>query len=189
MFLGSVTFADTVKEDSKKALEEMKSLGIADTAMLTGDKWEIAGSVGASLGISDVRAKLLPLDKANELEKIIADGKKVIYVGDGINDAPVLALASVGVAMGGIGSAAALEAADAVIMGDSLEKLPAVIRLARRTMRIVRQNIVFSLAVKIGIIAFAALGFANLWVAVFGDVGVCLIAVLNALRVLRNKNK
>lgn len=188
-FLGSATFADTVKEDSKKALEEMKALGISDTAMLTGDKWEIAGSVGALLGISDVRAKLLPSDKANELEKMMADGKKVIYVGDGINDAPVLALANVGVAMGGIGSAAALEAADAVIMGDSLAKLPAAIRLARRTMRIVRQNIVFSLAVKIGIIAFAALGFANLWVAVFGDVGVCLIAVLNSLRVLRNKDK
>ncbi len=186
-FLGSMTFADTVKEDSKSALGMLKALGITDTAMLSGDKREIAERVGAALGISNVHAELLPADKATAIEEVKSRGKRAIYVGDGINDAPVLALADVGVAMGGIGSAAALEAADAVIMGESLEKLPAAIRIARKTMRIVRQNIVFSLTVKIGIILFAALGFANLWVAVFGDVGVCLIAVLNALRVLRRK--
>ncbi|MBQ6893652.1 MAG: cadmium-translocating P-type ATPase [Clostridia bacterium] len=186
-FLGSVTFADTVKEDTKEALDKLAALGICDTAMLTGDKKEIAEEVAASLGISEVYAELLPADKSNVLEEIKSHGKRIVYVGDGINDAPVLALADVGVAMGGIGSSAALEAADAVIMGDSLAKLPAAIRIARRTMTIVRQNIVFSLVVKIAIVLLAAVGFANLWVAVFGDVGVCLIAVLNALRVLRKK--
>ena len=185
VFLGSVTFADTVKCDTRPALEELKALGVTDTAMLTGDKKEIAENVASSLGISEVHAELLPADKAHVLEKMKADGKSTVYVGDGINDAPVLALADVGVAMGGIGSSAALEAADAVIMGDSLAKLPATIRISRRTMRIVRQNIVFSLAVKIAIVLLAAAGFANLWVAVFGDVGVCLIAVLNSLRVLK----
>lgn len=185
VFLGSAVFADTVKADTAVALDELKALGVADTAMLTGDKKEIAEKVASSLGISKVHAELLPADKAHVLEEMKDSGKSVVYVGDGINDAPVLALADVGVAMGGIGSAAALEAADAVIMGDSLAKLPAAIRISRRTMRIVRQNIVFSIAVKVAIILFAAMGFANLWVAVFGDVGVCLIAVLNALRVLK----
>ena len=184
-FLGSVTFADTVKSDTKSALEELASLGISDTAMMTGDKKEIAEEVAAALGIKNVHAELLPADKAHVLEDMKSDGKSTVYVGDGINDAPVLALADVGVAMGGIGSSAALEAADAVIMGDSLAKLPAAIRISRRTMRIVRQNIVFSIAVKAAIILLSAVGFANLWVAVFGDVGVCLIAVLNSLRVLK----
>lgn len=183
-FLGSVTFADVIKSDSKDALKGLSALGITETAMLTGDKSDIAKSVARELKIGKVYAELLPADKAEKLEEIKADGKTV-YVGDGINDAPVLALADVGVAMGGIGSAAALEAADAVIMGDSLTKLADVVRISRRTMRIVRQNIVFSLAVKLIIVALAAVGYANLWVAVFGDVGVCLIAVLNSLRIMR----
>lgn len=183
VFLGSATFADVIKDDTSEALRALESLGVTDTAMLSGDKREIAEKVAAKLGIKKTYAELLPADKAEILEKIKGE-KCAVYVGDGINDAPVLAMADVGVAMGGIGSAAALEAADAVIMGDSLTKLPLAIRTSRRTMRIVRENIVFSLAVKFAIVLLAAVGYANLWVAVFGDVGVCLIAVLNSLRVL-----
>lgn len=184
-FLGSVTFADSVKADSTEAMRSLAAMGIADTVMLTGDTWEIAEDVGMRVGIGKVYASLLPADKAARFAEEKKNGKKMLYVGDGINDAPVLALADVGVAMGGIGSAAALEAADAVIMGDSLTKLPAVIRIARRTMRIVRENIVFSLAVKLLIVLLSAFGYANLWLAVFGDVGVCLLAVLNSLRIMR----
>ncbi len=184
-FLGSVTFADAIKEDSADAMRALAALGIADTVMLTGDKQSIAEDVGLQVGIGAVYAELLPADKAKRFAAEKAKGKKMVYVGDGINDAPVLALADVGVAMGGIGSAAALEAADAVIMGDSLTKLPEVIRIARRTMRIVRENIIFSLAVKLLIVLLSALGVAGLWVAVFGDVGVCLLAVLNSLRVMQ----
>ena len=186
-FLGSVTFADALKADSASAMRELASLGIADTVMLTGDKLAIAEDVGMRVGIGAVYAELLPADKAERFAAEKAKGKKMIYVGDGINDAPVLALADVGVAMGGIGSAAALEAADAVIMGDSLLKLPEVIRIARRTMRIVRENIVFSLAIKLLIVVLSAFGITNLWVAVFGDVGVCLLAVLNSLRVMQTR--
>ncbi|MBQ4598332.1 MAG: cadmium-translocating P-type ATPase [Clostridia bacterium] len=186
-FLGSVTFADALKADSASAMRELASLGIADTVMLTGDKLAIAEDVGMRVGIGAVHAELLPADKAERFAAEKAKGKKMVYVGDGINDAPVLALADVGVAMGGIGSAAALEAADAVIMGDSLLKLPEVIRIARRTMRIVRENIVFSLAIKLLIVVLSAFGITNLWVAVFGDVGVCLLAVLNSLRVMQTR--
>ena len=186
-FLGSVTFADALKADSASAMRELASLGIADTVMLTGDKLAIAEDVGMRVGIGAVYAELLPADKAERFAAEKAKGKKMIYVGDGINDAPVLALADVGVAMGGIGSAAALEAADAVIMGDSLLKLPEVIRFARRTRRIVRENIVFSLAIKLLIVVLSAFGITNLWVAVFGDVGVCLLAVLNSLRVMQTR--
>ena len=180
-----MTFADALKADSADAMRELASLGIADTVMLTGDKHAIAEDVGMRVGIGAVYAELLPADKAERFAAEKAKGKKMVYVGDGINDAPVLALADVGVAMGGIGSAVALEAADAVIMGDSLRKLPKVIRIARRTMRIVRENIVGSLAVKLLIVLLSALGITNLWVAVFGDVGVCLLAVLNSLRVMK----
>lgn len=184
-FLGSVTFADALKADSADAMRELASLGIADTVMLTGDKLAIAEDVGMRVGIGAVYAELLPADKAERFAAEKAKGKKMVYVGDGINDAPVLALADVGVAMGGIGSAVALEAADAVIMGDSLRKLPEVIRIARRTMRIVRENIAGSLAVKLLIVLLSAFGITNLWVAVFGDVGVCLLAVLNSLRIMK----
>lgn len=184
-FLGSATFFDVVKEDSKAALGELFELGIGDSVMLTGDKCEIAEKIAKEVGIEKVYSELLPSDKAKKLEEIKSGEKRTVYVGDGINDAPVLALADVGVAMGGIGSAAALEAADAVIMGDSLKKLPAAIKTARCTMRIVRQNIVFSLFVKILVVILSAIGAANLWLAVFADVGVCLIAVLNSLRIMK----
>ncbi len=184
-FLGSVTFADALKSDSADAMRALASLGIADTMMLTGDKREIADDVGMRVGIGTVHAELLPADKAEHLTARKAEGKKVVYVGDGINDAPVLALADVGVAMGGIGSAAALEAADAVIMGDSLQKLPEVIRIARRTVRIVRENIAGSLAVKLLIVLLSAFGITNLWIAVFCDVVLCILAVLYSLRVMK----
>ncbi len=186
-FLGSMTFADRIKADTAAAITALRTLGITDTVMLTGDKRPIAEDIAAACGIGAVHADLLPTDKAAVFAAEKAKGKRMVYVGDGINDAPVLALADVGIAMGGIGSAAALEAADAVIMGDSLTKLPAVIRIARRTVAIVRQNILFSLGVKLAIVLLSAFGLTGLWVAVFGDVGVCLLAVLNALRVMKER--
>ena len=141
------------------------------------------------VGISAVKPELLPADKVAAISALRESGKKLVYVGDGINDAPGLALADVGVAMGGIGSAAALEAADVVIMGDSLKKLPAVIRIARKTMRIVRENIVFALVVKVGVVILSAFGLTDLWIAVLADVGVCLLAVANALRTMQVREK
>ncbi len=188
VFLGSILLTDAVKPDSKKAIAHLASLGVTDTVMLTGDRRDIAEAVAKEVVIKKVYADLLPTDKAEIFSKARENARSLCYVGDGINDAPVLALADVGVAMGGIGSAAALEAADAVILGDSLEKLPEVIALSRYTVKIVRQNIVFSLAVKLAIILLATLGIANMWLAVFGDVGVCVIAVLNTLRIMK-KNR
>ncbi len=184
VFIGSVSFADMVKKDSGEALQRLKKLGLSPLCMLSGDRRGIVEKVANELALDMSYAELLPTEKAELLEKIKGE-RPAAYVGDGINDAPVLALADVGIAMGEIGSAAALEAADAVIVGDSLTKLPHAIEIARRTMRIVRQNIVFSLAVKLIIVLLAAIGYANLWVAVFGDVGVCLIAVLNSLRIMK----
>ncbi len=186
-FLGSATFADTLKDDTKAAVNDLFDLGICDTVMLTGDKEEIAAEIAGALGIKKYHASLLPNDKAGLLSEIKAEGKNVIYVGDGINDAPVIALADVGIAMGGIGSEAAMEAADAVIMGESLVPLAAAVKISRRTMKTVRLNIVFSLAVKLIIVISSALGLSGLWVAVFGDVGVCLLAVLNSLRIMKKQ--
>ena len=185
MYLGCAVFADELKADSADALRDLAALGITDTTMLTGDKRAIAERVAKEVGISAVKPELLPADKVAAISALRESGKKLVYVGDGINDAPGLALADVGVAMGGIGSAAALEAADVVIMGDSLKKLPAVIRIARKTMRIVRENIGFSLAVKALILILSAVGAANMWHAVFADVGVLVLATLNAMRALR----
>ena len=189
MYLGCAVFADELKADSADALRDLAALGITDTTMLTGDKRAIAERVAKEVGISAVKPELLPADKVAAISALRESGKKLVYVGDGINDAPGLALADVGVAMGGIGSAAALEAADVVIMGDSLKKLPAVIRIARKTMRIVRENIVFALVVKVGVVILSAFGLTDLWIAVLADVGVCLLAVANALRTMRVKEK
>lgn len=185
VYLGCAIFADAPKPDSAEALRSLGKLGVTDTTMLTGDRADTAAQVAADVGIAAVRAELLPADKVEAIAALRAEGKHLLYVGDGINDAPGLAMADVGVAMGGIGSAAALEAADVVIMGDSLTKLPAVIRIARRTMRIVRENIVFALAVKVGVVILSACGVTDLWVAVLADVGVCLLAVANSLRTMR----
>lgn len=189
VYLGCAVFADELKPDSADALRDLAALGITDTTMLTGDKRAIAERVAKEVGISAVKPELLPADKVAAISALRESGKKLVYVGDGINDAPGLALADVGVAMGGIGSAAALEAADVVIMGDSLKKLPAVIRIARKTMRIVRENIVFALVVKVGVVILSAFGLTDLWIAVLADVGVCLLAVANALRTMRVKEK
>lgn len=191
-FIGDIVFADIIKEDSKDAIRSMKKLGVKKMIMLTGDKEEIAADISKKAGLSGYYAKLLPQDKLSKLEEIKKDGARVFYTGDGINDAPVLAGADVGIAMGAIGSDAAIEASDMVIMGDSLTKIPQAIKIARKTMKIIHENIYFSLGIKIVILILVALGIFEenaMWLAVFGDVGVCLIAIANSLRALRVSKK
>ena len=154
------------------------------TVMLTGDAKENAQAVAEKIGIDEVHAKLLPQDKVTELQKIRQKQGSVMFVGDGINDAPVIARADVGLAMGGLGSDAAIEAADIVIMDDRIEKVPLAVRIARRTVRIAWQNIIFALAVKLATLLLGALGYAEMWMALVADVGVCLIAILNAMRAM-----
>ncbi|MBV4420077.1 cadmium-translocating P-type ATPase [Clostridium tyrobutyricum] len=189
-YIGFIIISDEIKKDAKIAIDALKSIGIRKTVMLTGDNKKIGESIGNELGIDEVYAQLLPDEKVKKLEYI--DGqkeknKKIAYVGDGINDAPVLARADVGIAMGGIGSDAAIEAADVVIMTDEPSKIATVVKIAKRTNKIVYQNIVFALGVKVIILILEALGIANMWMAVFGDVGVALIAVLNSMRALKVK--
>ncbi|MEW8956706.1 heavy metal translocating P-type ATPase [Clostridium sp.] len=187
---GYILISDEIKEDSKEAVKNLKSLGVKDTIMLTGDSSRVAKIVSESLGLTRFYAELLPQHKVEKLEEIDSRKSKegkIAFVGDGINDAPVLARADVGIAMGGIGSDAAIEAADVVIMTDEPSKIAKAITIARKTSNIVWQNIIFSLGVKAVILIFGALGYATMWEAVFGDVGVTLIAVLNSMRVLRIK--
>lgn len=191
-FLGDIVFADVIKTDSREAIAELYRLGVKKTVMLTGDKENIAADIAEKAGISEYYSKLLPDEKTAKISELQNSGKTVLYTGDGINDAPVLAKADIGVAMGAIGSDAAVEAADVVIMGDSLSKIPVARRIARKTMRIVRENIIFSIGIKVLIIIISALGLfgeSAMWLAVFGDVGVCLIAVANSLRALYFKKK
>ncbi len=194
-FLGDIVFADVIKADSKDALAEMKKMGITKTVMLTGDKEPIAKDIAEKAGIDVYYSKLLPDEKVERVRELKKDNNDlVLYTGDGINDAPVLAEADLGVAMGGIGSDVAIEAADVVIMGDSLSKIPLGRKIAKKTMHIVNENIIFSIGVKVLIIIGCAVGIFDenaMWLAVFGDVGVCLIAVANSLRALyfRNKSK
>lgn len=186
-FAGYITFADKIKPDAAEAVKKLKQLGVKKTVMLTGDKEQTARNVAAAIGIDEVRAELLPQDKVNETEKILAEKspkRSVVFVGDGINDAPVLARADVGVAMGGLGSDAAIEAADVVIMTDEPSKLAAAIGIARKTTRIARQNVIVALGVKFAVLALAAIGFANMWAAIFADVGVAVLAILNSIRAL-----
>ena len=183
-YLGYVLLQDTVKPNAKTALEALRACGVKHTVMLTGDRDPVADEVVAILGISELHAELLPDEKVACVEQQLVQGRRVAFVGDGINDAPVLARADVGVAMGGIGSDAAIESADVVLMNDDLSKLSRAITIARRTMRIVHQNIAFALAAKGIILLLGALGYANLWIAVFGDVGVMLLAILNSMRAL-----
>lgn len=182
-FVGDIVFADIIKEDSKDAIRALKKLGIEKTYMLTGDKAPIAKDIAEKAGIDEYCAKLLPGDKVGKVEEIQKSGK-VFYTGDGINDAPVLATADVGIAMGGAGSDIAIEASDIVIMSDSLTKIAQAIKIAKRTMAINKENIIFAIAIKAAIIILAAFGISEMWVAVFGDVGVCLLAVANALRTM-----
>lgn len=191
-FLGSILIADEIKPDSREAVAGLRAAGVKKTVMLTGDAPEVAEAVGRALGINEVYAGLLPQDKVARVEALLAEKSekgKLLFAGDGINDAPVIARADVGIAMGGMGSDAAIEVADVVLMTDEPSKLAKGIRQSRRTMRIVKENIVFALGVKAVILVLGALGFASMWLAVFADVGVSFLAILNALRALRVKKK
>ena len=189
-FMGHIVISDEIKEDSYRAAEQLKKLGIK-TFMLTGDNEDTAKNVSEKLGIDKHYSGLLPSEKIEKLEEIITGkqkGKSVIFIGDGINDAPVLTRADVGIAMGCLGSDAAIEAADAVIMDDKPSKIVAAVNISKKTMRIVKQNIIFALGVKVLFLILGALGFMTMWGAVFADVGVALLAVLNSLRALQYKN-
>ena len=193
VYLGHIVISDQVKPDAQEAISALKAAGIRKTVMLTGDAKPVGEAVAAQLGLDEVHAQLLPADKVDQVERLlkqVSPKGALAFVGDGINDAPVLSRADVGIAMGGLGSDAAIEAADIVLMDDKPSKLAQAIAIARRTLAIVRQNIVFALAVKLFVLVLSALGQANLWQAVFADVGVSVIAILNAMRAMRNpRNK
>lgn len=190
-FAGTILIADKIKEDSYKAVKLFKNNNVRKVVMLTGDRDNISESVANELNLDEYHAELLPQDKVSWVEKLMtqkSSGGKLIFVGDGINDAPVLALSDIGVAMGGLGSDAAIEAADVVIMTDEPSKIASSVQISKKTMRIVKQNIVFAIAVKIGVLILSAFGVSTMWEAVFADVGVSVLAIVNALRVLRIKN-
>ena len=184
-YYGHIVISDELKPDSKTAVAELKALGITKTVMLTGDRKEIGEAVGKELGLDEVCAELLPDGKVNAVEKLLNQKMPLAFVGDGINDAPVLARADIGIAMGGMGSDAAIEAADVVLMDDKPSKLPEAVKIARKTMSIVWENIIFALAVKAIVLVLGAAGIAGMWLAIFADVGVTVIAVLNAMRAMR----
>ncbi len=186
IYEGHLVIADVVKENAEEAIRQLKALGIQRTVMLTGDRKSSAEAIGRKIGVDEVYAELKPEEKVNHIYRLQAQRsgqeEKILFVGDGINDAPVLATADIGVAMGAAGSDAAVEAADMVLIDDDPMKVAEGIRLARKTQRIVKQNIIFSIAVKVGVMIFGAVGLVPLWLAVFSDVGVCLLAILNAMR-------
>ena len=192
-YLGAVVISDVIKETAKDAIRALKNCGVKNTVMLTGDREKAAKDVAQKVGVDQVIAELLPADKVSRVEKMLSsldNDNKLAFVGDGINDAPVLMRADVGIAMGSLGSDAAIEAADVVIMDDDISKIASVIAIARKTMRIVKENIVFALGVKLIILVLGALGLTTMWLAVFGDVGVAVIAILNSMRALKyEKNK
>ena len=190
IYMGHIVIADQVKEGAAQAIRALKSAGVRKTVMLTGDAQAVGQAVADQLGLDEVHAELLPGDKVAQVEQLLrSKGPKeqLVFVGDGINDAPVLSRADVGVAMGAMGSDAAIEAADIVLMDDDLTKLPVAVRIARKTQRIVRENIVFALAVKFLVLILSAVGRANMWWAVFADVGVSVLAILNSMRMLNAK--
>lgn len=187
-FIGSIVISDVIKSEAKDAISLMKKVGVKNTVMLTGDRKETALDVASKIGIDTVESELLPADKVAKVEKLLTsedNDNKLVFVGDGINDAPVLMRADVGIAMGSLGSDAAIEAADIVIMDDDIRKISKIIKIARKTITIVKENIVFALAVKLLILVLGALGIASMWLAVFGDVGVAVLAILNSMRALR----
>ena len=189
-YAGYILIADKIKKDSALAIKNLKKNNVKQTVMLTGDRKAVGENVAKQLGIDKVYTELLPdgkVEKVEELLKAKSEKGKLAFVGDGINDAPVLALADIGIAMGGLGSDAAIEAADVVLMTDEPSKIVDAIHLSKRTMRIVRENIVFAISVKVLVLILSALGISTLWEAVFADVGVSIIAIINALRVLRVK--
>lgn len=187
-FAGAIVISDTIKDGAKEAVADMKKVGVKNVVMLTGDRQKAAEEVAKELGIDTVYSELLPSDKVQKVEELLASktGKeKVAFVGDGINDAPVLTRADVGIAMGSMGSDAAIEAADIVLMDDDVRKIASTVKIARKTLGVVKQNIVFALGVKLIVLILGALGVANMWEAVFADVGVSVIAILNSMRVLK----
>lgn len=187
-YCGYIVISDRIKEDSYKAISLLKKNNVKKIVMLTGDKTDISKKVSEELNLDEFHSELLPQDKVKKVEKLMlekSDGGKLLFIGDGINDAPVLALSDVGVAMGGLGSDAAIEAADIVIMNDEPSKIAEAIKISHKTMRIVKENIVFAITVKMVVLVLSALGIATMWFAVFADVGVSVIAILNALRILK----
>lgn len=188
VYLGHIVIADVLKEDAAQTIADLHATGVKRVVMLTGDREEVAAAVAQKIGIDEYRAQLLPQDKVIEVERLLAEtgGKgKLAFVGDGINDAPVLMRADVGIAMGAMGSDAAIEAADIVLMDDKPSNIAKAIHIARKTMRIVHQNIVFALGIKFAVLILAAVGIANMWLAVFADVGVAVLAILNAMRAMK----
>ena len=190
VYMGHIVISDQVKEGAEEALRNLKAAGVRKTVMLTGDSQAVGRAVAQQLGLDEVHAELLPGDKVDQVEGLLQNKgpkEQLVFVGDGINDAPVLSRADIGVAMGAMGSDAAIEAADIVLMDDDLKKLSVAVRIARKTLRIVRENIVFALAVKFLVLILSAVGVANMWWAVFADVGVSVIAILNSMRMLNAK--
>ena len=185
-YIGHIVISDVTKPTSKDAIKQIFSAGVENVVMLTGDNKKIAAQIADELRIKNFRSELLPADKMNELEKILADEKnsKVAFVGDGINDAPVLRRADVGIAMGAMGSDAAIEAADVVLMDDDPLKISRAIKISRKCLSIVKQNIIFAIGVKVLCLILGAVGVANMWFAIFADVGVMVLAVLNSIRAL-----
>ncbi|WP_297812506.1 heavy metal translocating P-type ATPase [uncultured Finegoldia sp.] len=184
-FKGYIKIADEIKQEAKNAIRDMKKVGVKQTYMLTGDGESVAKSVAEKLQLDEYKAKLLPQDKVEIVKKLIDDGKKVAFVGDGINDAPVLALSDVGISMGQIGSDAAIEASDVVIMTDEITKIAQAIKISKKTIRIAMQNAVFAIGIKVVVLVLSAIGFANMWAAIFADVGVTVLAIINSFRAMR----
>ena len=190
-YCGHILICDVVKPDAKEAISALKRIGVSKTVMLTGDGDKAAQSVAAELGIDEVHSQLLPEDKVAKVEELLQAKQKdemLAFVGDGINDAPVLSRADIGIAMGALGSDAAIEAADVVLMDDNPLKIAKAIRISRKCLRIVYENIYFAIGVKLVCLVLGAVGIANMWVAIFADVGVMIIAVLNAIRALNVKH-
>ena len=190
-YAGYILISDTLKPTSVEAIAALKKMGIEKTVMLTGDSDKVAQAVAAQLGVDEVHSELLPADKVKQVESLLAqegEKKKLAFVGDGINDAPVLSRADIGIAMGGLGSDAAIEAADIVLMDDDPLKISKAIKISKKCLRIVNQNIYFAIGIKVLCLLLGAVGIANMWVAIFADVGVMVIAVLNAIRALRVHN-
>lgn len=187
-YIGHIVISDEIKEDSAEAVAALKRAGVRQTVMLTGDSREVGESVAKTLGLDKAYTQLLPADKVEMVEQLMKEKSpkgKLVFVGDGINDAPVLSRADIGIAMGALGSDAAIEAADVVLMDDKPSKIAQAMEISRGTLRIVRQNIVFALAVKAVVLVLSALGYSTMWAAVFADVGVLILAILNASRALR----
>ena len=190
-YAGHILISDILKPHAKEAISELKKAGITNTVMLTGDSKRVADQVAKELGIQEVYSELLPADKVSKVEELLhkkSEKDKLAFVGDGINDAPVLSRADVGIAMGALGSDAAIEAADIVLMDDDPLKISKAIKIARKCIRIVYENIYFAIGIKVLCLILGALGIANMWMAIFADVGVMIIAVLNAIRTLFVKN-